>query len=128
MSPFASPDTTECLDSRGAAMARGRHKQFRWHHATVKPVGLSASLHAADHADVRSIDFGDDFCDEMLWQAEGIRQHCPIRWSHVCSSERNRRRVHATTSERHRTQLKFVPFWNYSPAIFPLPVALADCQ
>jgi hypothetical protein len=43
------------------------------HYARIKPVNHAATLDTADHADVRPVDLGNDFADEVFRKSKSIR-------------------------------------------------------
>lgn len=80
----AAPDhqQAECL-GRGIGTLRGAWKQnLRRHHATVEPVDYSAAFDAADHANIGTGDFCEDFGYEKFRQTEGVGDH----WRSVLNS------------------------------------------
>src|SRR6185503_13357110 len=61
------------LDSCIVALSRARHQSVGRHDCAVKPVHLTASTNAADNADIRSVDFGNNVGNEVLRQSKSVR-------------------------------------------------------
>ena len=58
--------------SRRVDLSAADDELIRSHHATEQPVDRASSSDAADHADIRPIDLGNDLADQVLRQSESV--------------------------------------------------------